>query len=106
MWDCTASCFHWYYDADETIYLLEGSVIVTDPQGQRHSLQAMDTYLFRAGTRYHWNIPLYVRKLAFIHAPLPRKLRIARKFYRSVKGWFGAGGKPRDGGTSAALRGR
>jgi hypothetical protein len=107
MWDCTAGRFHWYYDVDETIYVLEGSVIVTDPQGQRHTLQAMDTYLFPAGTRYHWNIPVYVRKLAFIHLPLPKKLRFARRVYRSVKGWFGTGKQDaqQGGGAGAALRG-
>ena len=106
MWDCTAGRFHWYYDADETVCLLEGSVIVTDPQGQHHTLQAMDTYLFPAGTCYHWNIPVYVRKLAFIHVPLPRKLRYARRVYRSLKRWFRVGSPPAaQGGASTALRG-
>ncbi|HEX4051793.1 MAG TPA: cupin domain-containing protein [Steroidobacteraceae bacterium] len=93
MWDCTASRFNWYYDADETICVLEGSVIVTDPQGQRHSLHPMDSYLFPSGSRYHWNVPVYVRKLAFIHMPLPPRLRYARRVYRSLKGWFGTGAK-------------
>lgn len=106
MWDCTAGRFHWYYDADETVCLLEGSVIVTDPQGQRHTLQANDIYLFPAGTRYHWNIPVYVRKLAFIHVPLPKKLRYARRVYQSLKRWFRVGGQPAaQGGASTALRG-
>jgi hypothetical protein len=100
MWDCTASRFNWYYEADETICVLEGSVIVTDPQGHRHTLHPMDTYLFPSGSRYHWNVPVYVRKLAFIHMPLPPKLRYARRVYRSLKGWF-RGGK--DGGQAVGL---
>jgi hypothetical protein len=59
----------------------------------------MDTYLFPSGSRYHWDVPVYVRKLAFIHMPLPRSLRYARRVYRSLKGWFGAGSK--DGGPAA-----
>lgn len=99
MWDCTASRFHWHYEVDETIFVLDGSVIVTDPQGQRHTLRPMDVYLFPNGTRYHWEVPVYVRKLAFVHMPLPAKLRYARRVYRSLKGWFGANPKR---GTQAA----
>jgi|SRR6185312_739254 len=101
MWDCTASRFNWFYDVDETICVLEGSVILTDPQGQRHSLHPMDTFLFPNGSRYHWNVPVYVRKLAFIHVPLPAKLQYARRIYRSVKALFGAEKKKRNGGQSA-----
>jgi uncharacterized protein len=100
MWDCTASCFNWYYDADETIFVLEGSVIITDPQGHRQTLRPTDSYLFPGGSRYHWNVPVYVRKVAFIHMPLPPTLRYARRFYRSLKGWL-RGGK--HGGQASGL---
>jgi uncharacterized protein len=85
MWDCTASRFDWPYDMDETICVLEGSVILTDPQGARHILQPMDTFHFPYGSRYHWNIPVYVRKLAFVHVPLNRKLRFAKRVFRGLK---------------------
>ena len=106
MWDCTASRFHWHYDVDETICVLEGSVILTDPQGNRHTLQPNDTYLFPAGTRYHWHVPVYIRKVAFIHLPLPKKLRYASRVYRALKGLFRPRPKAQAPGFSSALGGR
>ena len=101
MWDCTAGRFNWYYDVDETIVLLEGSVIVTDERGQRHTLQASDTFLFPYGSRYHWHVPDYVRKIAFVHLPLPRRLRLAQGAYRRLKGWLGLRPKGASNGGAA-----
>jgi uncharacterized cupin superfamily protein len=28
IWDCTAGRFNWYYEADETIYVIEGGVVI------------------------------------------------------------------------------
>jgi uncharacterized cupin superfamily protein len=93
MWDCTAGRFNWFYDIDETVCILEGSVILTDIHGERRTLQANDTFYFPCGSRYHWTVPSYVRKVAFIHVPLPPKLRYAKRVYRSFKSWIGVGGK-------------
>lgn len=94
MWDCTAGRFHWYYDVDETICVLEGSIILIDPAGTRHTLHSMDTFFFPAGTRYDWTVPVYVRKIAFLHTPLSPKVRVARRLFRRVKGLLPGGSKP------------
>lgn len=78
MWDCTAGRFNWSYDADEVIHVLEGSVLIEDAAGVRRRLQAGDTFLFPAGSRYHWTVPDYIRKVAFLHSPLSREMRIIR----------------------------
>lgn len=78
MWDCTAGRFNWIYDDDEVIHVLEGSVIVQDAGGVPQRLQAGDTFLFPAGSRYQWTVPNYVRRIAFSHPPLSRELRIIR----------------------------
>lgn len=79
MWDCTSGRFDWHYDEDETAHVLEGVAIIEDAAGVRHALQAGDTYLFPAGSRYQWTVPSYIRKVAFLCVPLSREVRIARR---------------------------
>lgn len=88
MWDCTAGCFNWFYTVDEVIHVIEGSVIVEDPAGVRRQLQAGDTFLFPAGARFQWTVPHYIRKIAFLHSPLSRRLRIVKRIYQVLKSPF------------------
>lgn len=91
MWDCTAGCFHWHYGSDEVIYVLEGFVIIEDGAGVRRRLAAGDTFLFPAGSRFHWTVPDYIRKIAFLHAPLSRKMRLVKGIYNFLKSPFKRG---------------
>lgn len=88
MWDCTAGRFNWYYASDEVIYVLEGSVVVEDAAGLRRRLGPGDTFLFPAGTRFHWTVSQYIRKIAFLHAPLTRKMRMAKGLYNLLTSPF------------------
>jgi len=88
MWDCTAGRFNWFYDDDEVIHVLEGSVIIEDAAGVRQRLQAGDTFLFPAGSRYHWTVPNYIRKIAFLYPPLSREMRIIRGVLRRLTAPF------------------
>ena len=88
MWDCTAGRFNWFYTVDEVIHVLEGTVIIEDAAGERRQLCPGDTFLFPAGTRFHWTVPLYIRKLAFLHSPLSRKLRLAKRVFRILTSPF------------------
>jgi uncharacterized protein len=85
MWDCTAGSFNWFYDIDETVCVMEGYVIVCDSAGDSRTLFEGDIFFFPAGTRFQWTVPRYVRKLAFIHVPMSRKMRLARHIYRRVR---------------------
>ena len=78
MWDCTAGRFNWFYDEDEIIHVLEGSVLIEDAAGARRQLQAGDTFLFPAGSRYLWTVSHYIRKIAFLYPPLAPEMRIIR----------------------------
>lgn len=78
MWDCTAGRFNWCYDGDEIIHVLEGSVVIEDSAGARQRLQAGDTFLFPAGSRYLWTVSNYLRKIAFVYSPLSPEMRIIR----------------------------
>jgi uncharacterized cupin superfamily protein len=78
MWDCTGGRFNWHYEADEIAHVLEGSAVIEDAAGARRALQAGDTFLFPAGSRYQWTVPGYIRKIGFLHAPLSREMRLVK----------------------------
>jgi uncharacterized cupin superfamily protein len=92
LWDCTAGRFNWYYDVDETLYIIEGDVVIKDHAGATRSLSVGDTIFFPAGTRVEWYVENYVRKIAFCRKPLPRLLVLAKRGFRLLKRLVGKGG--------------
>ena len=84
IWECTAGRFNWFYGIDETVYLLQGSIVVTDGV-ETHKLSAGDTFFFASGTKYEWTVDTYVRKVAFMHMPRSRKLRMLVKILNAVR---------------------
>jgi uncharacterized cupin superfamily protein len=85
IWDCTAGRFNWIYDVDETIYVIEGGVVVKDVAGATRRLNAGDTIFFPAGARAEWHVESYIRKIAFCRAPLPRLFVFVRRGYGFLK---------------------
>lgn len=85
IWDCTAGRFNWFYEADETVYVIEGGVVLKDQAGAARRLSAGDTIFFPAGAHAEWHVEHYIRKFALIRTPLPRPLVLARRGYRLVK---------------------
>jgi uncharacterized protein len=73
VWDCTAGKFNWHYDVDETLHILEGSVIVSSSATPPKRLEAGDVAFFPAGTTAHWHVETYVRKVCFCRRVLPRQ---------------------------------
>jgi uncharacterized cupin superfamily protein len=88
VWDCTAGKFNWFYDIDETICLVEGSVIIRDHRGATRKLVAGDTAFFPAGSSAEWTVEEYVRKIAFLRQPLPKSVQRAKRVYRALKRLF------------------
>jgi uncharacterized cupin superfamily protein len=84
-WDCTAGRFNWFYSFDETLYILEGEVILRDPAGRSHRVTSGDTVFFPAGSTAEWTVDKYVRKLAFCRTPLPASMTLARSIARRLK---------------------
>jgi uncharacterized cupin superfamily protein len=72
VWDCTAGKFNWFYDIDETVHIIEGSVTVSDGVNPPKVLQPGDVAFFPAGTKAHWHVESYVRKVAFCQRTLPK----------------------------------
>jgi uncharacterized protein len=90
IWECTAGKFNWFYDVDETVCLLEGSVVIKDLEtGVSTTLKAGDMIFFPAGSRAEWTIETYVRKFAFLRTPLTRDAQFAWRVSRSLRRRFG-----------------
>ena len=92
IWDCTAGRFNWFYDVDETVYVIEGGVVVRDLGGAARRLSAGDTIFFPAGARAEWHVEDYIRKIAFCRVPLPWPVVFARRGYRFLKRLVGTRG--------------
>jgi uncharacterized protein len=99
IWDCTAGRFNWFYDIDETIYVLEGSVRIKDEKGNSRLVSAGETILFRAGSHAEWTVDKYVRKIAFFRNPVPKFALLGIGVVRIAKRWLGLG-PPKDGAVS------
>ena len=85
IWECTAGRFNWFYDVDETVYIIEGSVLLKEANGSQRRVSAGETVHFPIGAQVEWTIDKYVRKVAFCAAPLPKSLRFLRRAFRLVK---------------------
>src|ERR1700679_2991119 len=96
IWDCTAGRFNWFYEADETIYVIEGGVTLRDGAGAAGCVCAGDTIFFPAGAHAESHVENYIRKFALIRTPLPKPLVLARHGYRFVKRLVRGGGRTRD----------
>ena len=99
IWYCTAGRFNWFYDIDETIYVLEGGMVIKDHAGGVRRLAAGDTIFFPAGSSAEWHVEDYVRKVAFCRAPLPGALVFWKRGIRFLKRRLMGNAK---GGASAA----
>ena len=90
IWDCTPGKFEWHYNTDETIHILQGSIVLDDGNGPPRRLGPGDVVFFPAGAVVKWHVEQHVRKLAFFRRTLPapiafamRSIRRARRLLRS-----------------------
>jgi uncharacterized protein len=98
IWECTAGVFDWHYDIDETVYILEGMVEVTDDTGATRRLDAGGTAFFPAGSHARWRVQNYVRKVAFCRNPLPKSYLLAKNMAKTVLRTVGL--RKADGGST------
>ena len=79
VWQCSEGKFNWYYDFDETILILEGSIVLENDTMRPTRYGPGDVIFFRDGAHAKWHVEGHVRKLAFCrktHAG-PARLRVA-----------------------------
>lgn len=85
VWDCTPGKFVWHYHTDETIHIMEGSVVLDDGTGPSRRLGPGDVVFFPAGASVRWHVETHVRKLAFFRRTLPKPLELAARTLRKAK---------------------
>jgi uncharacterized cupin superfamily protein len=97
VWECTAGKFNWHYDFDETILILEGSIVIESDDMPATRYGVGDVIFFKYGAHAKWHVENYVRKLAFCRKTDPVWLafptRVLRKLHRLYKGMMTTGGR-------------
>jgi hypothetical protein len=76
VWECTEGRFNWHYSVDETILILEGSIVLESDVLPPTRYSAGDSILFRKGAHARWHVEGYVKKLAVFHKVLPAPIAL------------------------------
>ena len=85
VWECSAGKFNWYYDFDETILILEGSIVLENDTMNPTRYSAGDVIFFKDGAHARWHIEDRVRKLAFCRKTQPVWLGFALRVFLKLK---------------------
>ena len=93
VWECSEGKFNWHYDFDETILILEGSIVLENDAMQPTRYGPGDVILFRHGAHAKWHVEGRVRKLAFCRTTQPPILGIALRAFNKIRRVLLASGK-------------
>src|SRR5579871_432880 len=85
IWQCSECKFHWYYDFDETILILEGSIVIESDGKPPTRYVAGDVIFFKNGAHAKWHVESKVRKLAFCRRTQPILLSLALRASSKIK---------------------
>ena len=61
IWSCTEGKFNWYYDVDETIVILEGSIVLESEGMPPKRYGVGDVIFFRNGAHAKWHVEGHVK---------------------------------------------
>lgn len=62
-WGCDVSKFDWEYGSDETAYIIEGEVDVTNEEGKVTTIKAGELVTFPAGMKCVWDVKKPIKKV-------------------------------------------
>ena len=85
VWQCSEGKFDWYYDFDETILILEGSIVLENDTMNPTRYSAGDVIFFKDGAHARWHVEGHVRKLAFCRTTQPMLLGFALRVVNKLK---------------------
>jgi uncharacterized protein len=85
VWECSEGKFNWYYDFDETILILEGSIVVESDTMSPTRYGPGDVIFFRDGAHAKWHVQGRVKKLAFCRKTQPVLLGFALRVFSKIK---------------------
>ena len=85
VWQCSEGRFDWYYDFDETILILEGSIVLENDDMPPTRYGPGDVVFFKDGAHAKWHVEGHVKKLAFCRKTQPVLLGLALRALCRVK---------------------
>ena len=95
IWSCTEGKFNWYYDVDETIVILEGSIVLESDGMPPKRYGPGDVIFFRDGAHAKWHVEGYVKKIAFCRKTNPVMIGFLIRVVNKLKKMFAATGERR-----------
>jgi uncharacterized protein len=85
VWECSEGKFNWYYDFDETVLILEGSIVLENDTMGPTRYGPGDVIFFKDGAHAKWHVEGRVRKLAFCRKTHPVWLGFALRVFLKLK---------------------
>jgi uncharacterized protein len=85
IWQCSEGKFNWYYDCDETVLILEGSIVLESEAMPPTRFGPGDVIYFKSGAHAKWHVEGYVRKLAFFRRSQPVLVGLALRVFSKIK---------------------
>jgi hypothetical protein len=85
IWQCSEGKFNWYYDFDETILILEGSIVLESDTLRPTRYGPGDVIFFKDGAHARWHVEGHVRKLAFCRKTQPVLVGLALRVLSKLK---------------------
>ena len=85
IWECSEGKFNWYYDFDETVLILEGSIVLESDTMPPTRYGPGDTIFFKDGAHARWHVEGRVRKLAFCRKTQPVWLGLGLRVFLKIK---------------------
>ena len=85
VWQCSEGKFNWYYDFDETILILEGSIVLENDSMRPTRYGPGDVIFFKDGAHARWHVEGHVKKLAFCRKTQPAWLGFALRVVGKLK---------------------
>jgi len=93
VWDCTAGCFHWHYNQDETILVISGEAFLVNEDGDERRFGPGDVGFFPAGATSMWRVADRFRKVAVLRESMGRPLGFCLKAWKRLLRVVGSASK-------------
>jgi len=88
VWECSEGRFNWYYDFDETVLILDGSIVLESDSMPPQRYVAGDVIFFKDGAHAKWHVEGHVKKLAFCRKTSPIWFGFALRVFLKLRKMF------------------
>ena len=95
VWQCSEGKFNWYYDFDETIFIIEGSIVLESDGMAPKRYGVGDVIFFRDGAHAKWHVEGHVKKIAFCRKTNPAVIGFMVRVVNKLKRMFLSPGERR-----------